>query len=113
TELTICNNQLPYSWNGLTLLSGGTYTAYAGTDSAQVLHLLVNNVGTSITNAVICTSQLPYHWNGQTYTHSGTYSVTLTSANGCDSVPILSLTVNDEVRSTTNLTLCSNETPFV
>ena len=117
THLTICNNQLPYSWNGLTVLTAGVYsttiTGSNGQDSLVVLDLRVIDVGTSITNAVICNNQLPYRWNGLTLTNSGTYSVTLTSANGCDSVPILSLTVNDVVTSTTNETICSNQVPFI
>ena len=116
TNVTICNNQLPYHWNGLTCLTAGTYTATLvsgdGSDSTAVLNLFVINVSTSITNAIICNDQLPYRWNGNSYTTSGTYSVTLTSSTGCDSVPILSLTVNDVVTSTTNITICSNLLPF-
>lgn len=116
TNLTICNNQLPYTWNNITCLTAGTYTATLttgnGQDSIAILHLTVNNVGTSITNAVICDDQLPYHWNGQSFTGSGTYAVTLTSSNGCDSVPILSLTVNHVVHSTTTRVICNNQLPF-
>ncbi len=113
---TICNNQLPYLWNSITCLTAGTYsvtlTGSGGADSIVVLNLTVINVGTSITNAIICDNELPYHWNGNTYTTNGTYSVTLTSSSGCDSVPILSLTVNHNVTSTTNITICSNELPY-
>ncbi len=115
TDITICNNQLPYTWNGITCLAAGTFTAtiptHAG-DSTAVLNLSVINVGTSITNAIVCTNDLPYTWNGNNYSTGGTYSVTLTSTSGCDSVPILSLTVNDVVTSTTNRTVCSNQLPF-
>lgn len=116
TSLTICNNQLPYDWNGRALLSSGVYSAVItgsnGQDSLVYLNLHVIDVGTSITNAVICNNQLPYRWNGLSITASGTYSVTLTSANGCDSVPILSLTVNNVVTSTTVISVCRNELPF-
>ncbi len=116
TRLTICNNQLPYSWNGLAILREGVYSALLtgsnGQDSLVFLDLHVIDVGTSITNAVICNNQLPYQWNGLSINSSGTYSVTLTSANGCDSVPILSLTVNNVVTSTTVVSVCRNEVPF-
>lgn len=115
-NITICNNQLPYTWNGITCLAAGTYTATLtgsnGNDSTVTLNLSVINVGTSITNVIKCTNELPYSWNGNNYTTSGTYSVTLTSSTGCDSVPILSLTVNDVVTSTTNKSVCSNQMPF-
>ncbi len=115
-NITICNNQLPFLWNGLTCLTAGTYivtlTATNGSDSVATLILNVINIGTSITNAVICNNQLPYTWNGNTYVTDGTYSVTLTSSSGCDSVPILSLTVNNVVTSVTNRVVCSNQLPF-
>ncbi|HPH84004.1 MAG TPA: gliding motility-associated C-terminal domain-containing protein [Ferruginibacter sp.] len=116
TNITICYNQLPYQWNGLTCLTGGTYsvtlTGSNGQDSLAVLNLTVLNVGSSITNAIVCDYDLPYQWNGNSYFASGTYSVTLTSASGCDSVPILSLTVNRRVTSLTNKTICVNQLPF-
>ncbi len=115
-NITICNNQLPYLWNGITCLTAGTYqatlTGSNGLDSIVTLQLSVINVGTSISNVVICNNELPYQWNGNNYSAEGTYSVTLTSSNGCDSVPILSLTVNDVVTSTTNKIICINQLPF-
>ena len=115
-NITICNNQLPFLWNGITCLIAGTYqatlTGSNGTDSIVTLQLSVINVGTSITNVIICNNELPFSWNGNNYSAEGTYSVTLTSSTGCDSVPILSLTVNDVVTSTTNKTICVNQLPF-
>lgn len=116
TNITICNNQLPYTWNKIKCLTAGTYSATLagseGADSIAILNLSVVNVGISVTNIIICDNQLPYTWNGHSYSASGTYSVTLTSSGGCDSVPILSLTVNNFVTSTTSKTLCSNQLPY-
>src|SRR5207253_508542 len=46
TNATICGNQLPYTWNGQTMNSAGTYTANlisaAGCDSIATLNLAVN-----------------------------------------------------------------------
>ena len=116
TNITICNNQLPYHWNSINCLTAGTYSATLtgsnGGDSTAILNLSVINVGLSITNAIVCDNQLPYLWNGNSYSSNGTYSVTLTSSSGCDSVPILSLTVNHVVTSTTNKTICSSELPY-
>src|SRR5206468_3001846 len=70
TNTTICDNQLPYTWNGQTINASGTYTANlisaAGCDSVATLNLAVNATLTSTTNTTICTNQLPYTWNGQT-----------------------------------------------
>jgi gliding motility-associated-like protein len=97
TNITICNNQIPYSWNGNNYSGAGTYTVTlhnaAGCDSIATLILRVNNVTTSTTRDSICANQAPYIWNGNNYTASGTYSVTLTNSAGCDSIATLILLV--------------------
>jgi uncharacterized membrane protein len=116
TNMTICSNQLPYSWNSQTYNAGGTYTvtltSNAGCDSIATLNLTINGVVTSTTNTTICSNQLPYSWNSQTYNAAGTFNVTLTSSAGCDSIATLNLTVNPVVTSTTNTTICSNQLPY-
>src|SRR5947207_692000 len=81
--VTICNSQLPYSWNGNTITTAGTYldtlTTQAGCDSIITLVLNVNPVLTSTQTVTICNSQLPYSWNGNTITSSGTYLDKLTT----------------------------------
>ncbi len=116
TDITICSPQLPYSWNSQSYLTGGTYsvtlTSSAGCDSIATLNLTVIPIVTSTTNVTICNDQLPYSWNSQSYPTGGTYSVTLTSSTGCDSIPILNLTVNAVVTSTTDITICSSQLPY-
>lgn len=117
TFQTVCINQLPYSWNGLSILSAGLYSVTLigsnGMDSTAFLRLTVNEISTSITYEIKCSSELPFLWNGQSYTTSGTYSATLTNNKGCDSVAILSLSVNNVVSSTTRVTVCENDLPFL
>src|SRR6202007_496138 len=107
TDITICQSQLPYSWNGQSYNAAGTYNvtlvSAAGCDSIATLNLTVNAVVTSTTDISICPSQLPYSWNGQSYSTAGTYNVTLVSAAGCDSIATLNLTVNAVVTSTTDI----------
>src|SRR5204863_2203006 len=83
TDITICNNQLPYSWNGNSYPAAGTYpvtlTSSGGCDSIATLNLTANPAVTSTTNITICNNQFPYNWNGNSYPAAGTYSVTLTS----------------------------------
>src|SRR5207248_1113673 len=116
TTQTICQNQLPYSWNGLTLNAAGTYsdtlTSAAGCDSIATLILNVNAVLRDTTTQTICQNQLPYSWNGLTLNAAGTYSDTLTSAAGCDSIATLILNVNAIVRDTTTQTICENQLPY-
>src|SRR5205085_1749367 len=116
TTQTICQNQLPYSWNGLTLNAAGTYsdtlTSAAGCDSIATLILNVTSVLRDTTTQTICQNQLPYTWNGLTLTAAGTYSDTLTSAAGCDSIATLILNVTSVLRDTTTQTICQNQLPY-
>src|SRR5205814_2059491 len=116
TTQTICQNQLPYSWNGLTLNAAGTYsdtlTSAAGCDSVATLILKVNAVLRDTTTQTICQNQLPYSWNGLTLNAAGTYSDTLTSTAGCDSIATLILKVNAVLRDTTTQTICQNQLPY-
>src|SRR5256885_1335357 len=116
TTQTICQNQLPFTWNGLTLTAAGTYSdtliSAAGCDSIATLILKVNVVLRDTTAQTICQNQLPYTWNGLTLTVAGTYSDTLISAAGCDSIATLILNVTSVLRDTTTQTICQNQLPY-
>ena len=116
TDVTICNTQLPYLWNGNNYNAAGSYNvtliSASGCDSVATLNLTVNNAVTSNTDVTICNSQLPYSWNGNNYTVAGSYNVTLISASGCDSVATLNLTVNNAVASNTDVTICNVQLPY-
>ncbi len=96
--VTICDNELPYLWNGQSLTAAGNYThtaaAPTGCDSLFNLQLIVNN-GFYQTDSVVVmdANELPYEWNGNSYSTSGTYTVTGTTATGCDSILTLVLDV--------------------
>ena len=117
TNVTRCSNQLPYNWNGTDYNTSGTYTfnttSAAGCDSVATLVLTVSNTVTSSTSVNRCPNQLPYVWNGTSYNVGGTYTYTTTSSAGCDSIATLILTVSNVTTSTTNITRCSNQLPYV
>jgi gliding motility-associated-like protein len=114
--VTICNNQLPYTWNGNIYNAAGTYkdtlASAAGCDSIVTLTLTVNTSVTGTQSVTICNNQLPYTWNGNTYNAAGTYQDTLTSAAGCDSIVTLTLTVTTVVTGTQSVTICNNLLPY-
>jgi len=97
-QLSICQNQLPYTWNGQVLTQAGVYTATlqsaTGCDSVVTLTLLVSSGTSSVTTTSLCASQLPFTWNGNSYNAPGTYFVTLVNQFGCDSVATLVLSVD-------------------
>ena len=115
-NISICPTQLPYSWNNLTITSGGNYQATLtdmnGCDSVVTLNLTVLPTSSSTTAVSICQSAFPYSWNGQTYASPGSYSITLVNSQGCDSTATLTLGLLSPLSSTTQLTICSNQLPF-
>ncbi len=86
-----------YTWNGQTYSESGDYpmtlTAANGCDSVVTLHLTINQPVTSTETLTICASELPYTWNDIVFEDEGIDSVTLTAANGCDSLVIMTLTI--------------------
>ncbi len=116
-NVAICSNQLPFTWNGKTYSIAGTYNDtlinVAGCDSIATLVLTVDSIVTSITNTTICSNQLPYSWNGKVYAESGSYKDTLISVSGCDSIATLVLTVSPIIISTTTITICPNQLPYI
>ena len=116
TSVSVCPSALPYSWNGNTYNTVGSYTVHltnaVGCDSAATLVLSTKPVSTSSTNVSVCSSTLPYSWNGNTYNTVGSYTVHLTNAVGCDSAATLNLSLKQNTTSITNKSVCSNVMPY-
>ncbi len=95
--MTICDNELPYTWHGLTFTASGTQTltlqSSQGCDSIVTLHLTVSPTQYGDDYLTIYDSQLPYIWQGVTFTGEGTQTVTLQTEHGCDSIVTLHLSV--------------------
>jgi len=103
-SLTICSNELPYSWNGVTFTGAGTQTAHisnaAGCDSAATLHLTVNQCFTTL--------NVKAYLEGF-YTGSGTMAATLYDL-GNSSDATATDTIEVSLWSTASLT-AANATP--
>lgn len=105
----------PFTWiDGNTYNSSNntathTLTSVYGCDSIVTLNLTVNNSSIVTDVRTACGS---FTWiNGHTYTsnnNSATY--TLTSVDGCDSIILLDLSINDAVFSTDVRTACDSFT---
>ena len=119
TDITICESQLPFIWNGLIFNDGGSQTAaltntITGCDYFATLNLTVTPALESSVDITICTSAFPYTWNGLVFSAAGSQTALLTSlVTGCDSLVTLNLTVTADVFSTSEIIICENELPFV
>jgi hypothetical protein len=109
-NVSVCANELPYSWNDILYNTAGSYTQTftnaLGCDSTSTLVLTIKPVSNSSNSLSICSSQLPMNWNGLTLTATGTYSASFNNINGCDSIAVLNLTVKEvsNVVETVNVT---------
>ncbi len=120
-DITICPEDLPYTWHGQTINAGGNGVATAivqsttGCDVEVTLNLTVHPATTPLTEDItICDSDLPYTWHGQTINAGGTGIATHTTqnSNGCDVLTTLNLTVNPTTHLTDDITICDSELPF-
>jgi len=97
-----------YLFGGDTLRNSGSYydtlVALNGCDSVITLGLTVRQNSTAAISDSICAGQ-SYAFGTQSLTAAGTYNRTILSANGCDSVITLALTVNSN--NTINLSSAS------
>ena len=114
---TICPNQIPYVWNGITFNGPGNQSATLSTinscDSIVNMTLNVSSTITSTTNLNVCISNLPYSWNGLIFNSAGSQSANLTATSGCDSVATLNLSIYSTQSSSTNITVCQSQIPYL
>jgi gliding motility-associated-like protein len=108
---TVCSDQFPYTWNGLTFNGPGTQsvtlTNAGGCDSLVTLNLATSptTIATDVQSA--CGS---FTWiDGVTYTASTNtplYTLVGGNVNGCDSTVNLNLTINQESTNVLTVESC-------
>ncbi|MBI9066872.1 MAG: endonuclease [Salinivirgaceae bacterium] len=118
-NLTICESELPYNYNGKTINTGTTsneieftFTSVSGFDSIVTLDLIVNPTYNTSDELVICQSELPYDYSGQIIpvaSISNEIDFSFYSISGCDSIVTLDLTVNSSYSETETATICNGE----
>ncbi|MBK7426628.1 MAG: hypothetical protein IPI60_06185 [Saprospiraceae bacterium] len=102
-----------FDFNGQLLIVSGTYTSdqttAEGCDSIVTLILTVSPALEETITAEICQGAT-YDFNGQIITNSGTYVADLTTAEGCDSIVTLILTVSPALEETITAEICQGTT---
>lgn len=115
-QRTICQNELPYPWNGITFHNAGTQTVtlqtVGGCDSTVTMTLHVSNTYQQAEQRTVCQDELPYSWNGKTFNTAGTQNATLQTTGGCDSIITMTLHVSSTYQQTEQRTVCQDELPY-
>ena len=110
---TVCDDMLPYSWNGVSFSSATTQNALLatshGADSTVVMTLRVNPTYSLSFPASICDNQSTT-FEGITYTAAGSYPHPFVSSLGCDSVRTLQLSVRATTTGDTSANVCDHFT---
>lgn len=115
---TICQNSLPFIWNGIIFNNEGTqsvtYTSSHGADSTITMTVLVNSNTTSIITETVNENQLPYTFHGVVFANEVINEViTIPNSNGCDSIIFFNLNINWNTYTQIQDTVCQNSIPFV
>jgi hypothetical protein len=77
-----------------------------------VLSMKVSQPTASAISQTICSSQLPYTYLGHTMNAARNDTLHLTNAANCDSLAVLSLTVNQPTLSSNTQTICASLLPY-
>lgn len=85
-----------------------TLTSAAGCDSIVHLNLIVNPIAQTNLNRQICNGD-SITIGGQTFSATGQYNITLTGANGCDSIVRLNLTVVQAIQNNIVTSVCAGK----
>jgi gliding motility-associated-like protein len=114
--LDVCQNTLPFNWNGVNITQAGVYNATIanaqGCDSLIQLTLTVSQEFTQNVNLQVCNGEYPIVYNGQSISEPGTYTQNFTSSSGCDSIVLVSVSTIPSYFFSDNLKICESNLPF-
>lgn len=107
-----------FVWNQVTYNESGNYTqtlqSSTGCDSIVTLHLTINHSAATEDSMQLCRSSLPFYYKGviigETTPEHSIISVPLVTANGCDSVVSMHLTIVDVLTHEFSETACDSYT---
>ncbi len=110
---TIVENNLPYTWNGVTFTEAGTQTATLtasnGCDSVVTMTLTVIPNIHAAEDTTICENELPLTWQGHTFNTAGSFDLVFQAAGGSDSIVTLTVYTIPAQFVTVNGETCQHE----
>ena len=115
-KVQICSSELPYSFGGRVLTTGGTYRiplqTVNGCDSVINLTLDVNPSYTKNDTVTICPTALPYQYGNRWIASAGDYRVDASTIKGCDSTIFLHLQTYKFPITYDTLHVCASALPY-
>lgn len=113
--LTFCDNELPQEWAAFTVGQYDTTMTYKssfGCDSVVNYSITVNPSYNFTDNDTTIKSGSSFVWHGQTITAAGTYTDAQQTAEGCDSIFTITVTVESGIEniSEINMNIIPNPT---
>ena len=116
TDSTICENDLPFTWNGVTFTEAGSHpvvlTAVTGADSVLLMVVTVIPTTYGTFDTTVIENALPLLINDSLYSAEGTYTQTLTNAQNCDSILAVNVFVHYNVTTEADSTICESQLPI-
>ncbi len=104
-DTTVCADDVPFDWNGISITSSGIYQAIIPSSSGSIDSIINLDVMvlpevplTELYDTICFGGQ--YEWYDSTYVNSTIDTVVLADMNGCDSALVLHLVVLPEVSLT-------------
>jgi len=103
-DSTICDDQLPYTWQTHTVNDIGQHVlsdeiTIQGCKVGTTINLNVNPVIRINIDSIECVTEFPFEWNGQFVNETGNFILidTNIATNGCDSITTLYLFIQCDV----------------
>lgn len=116
-DLSICKNQLPYTYGDSIFYAAGTYNIRLyktnGCDSLITLRLFLYPDFQSFDTISICENQLPFSYGDSLLYTQGNYTINLQTIYGCDSIIKLTLFVDPVYKQFDTVTICESEFPYI
>ena len=116
-DSTVCESELPLVWNDSVFTAAGekqaVFMASTGADSIVNMILYVIPTMYSTIHEIVLENDMPHTYLGHTYNDSANDTITLVSANGCDSIIYYWLTVAYNVFVSIDSSVCESELPIV